>query len=71
MEKRVAGPTRSVLGLPVVYRFLRRSETLFVAAGKIALMQGALGLETGPARDDSGAQARFKGAAEPPFANAC
>jgi hypothetical protein len=33
-EKRGASPARSVLGLAVVYRFLRRSETLFVATAK-------------------------------------
>jgi hypothetical protein len=46
---------RSVPGPPVVYRFLRRSETLFVATGEIALIQAASGLETDLARGDSAA----------------
>jgi hypothetical protein len=33
-EKRRASPTRSVPGVSVVYRFLRRSETLFVSPAK-------------------------------------
>jgi hypothetical protein len=33
-KERDASPARSVLGFAVVYRFLRRSETLFIATGK-------------------------------------
>jgi hypothetical protein len=44
---------RSVPGPTVVYRFLRRSETLFVAAREIASIQAALGMETGLARGDT------------------
>jgi hypothetical protein len=52
-KKRGASPARSVLGVSVVYRFLRRSETVFVGDGQMGLRRIAPWLESGLTGGDS------------------